>query len=112
MITVTAENGTTVKTYSITINRDPEQGITSNNNLSGTKETIEKLIQKKPQTTEEPVSVHMALSLNGDGINDNLQIKGIASRPDNTLLIMDRNGEVVYRAKVITIVRYCSTGWQ
>jgi gliding motility-associated-like protein len=47
-----------------------------------------------PGNTE--VSVHSALSPNGDGIDDHLTIDGISAHPDNTLSIMDGNGALVY----------------
>ena len=47
-------------------------------------------------TGSEPVSVHKALSPNGDGVNDVLQIDGIEAYPDNRVVIVDRNGQVLY----------------
>src|SRR5207237_9265415 len=46
----------------------------------------------------QPV-VSSALSPNGDGINDVLNITNIKSYPDNTLSLMDVNGKTVYEVK-------------
>ena len=42
------------------------------------------------------VSVHQAISPNGDGVNDFLMIDGIGAYPDNRLRIMNKNGEVIF----------------
>jgi len=42
--------------------------------------------------------VHQGVSPNGDGINDFLQIDNITNYPDNKLMIMNRNGQLVYEA--------------
>ncbi len=47
-------------------------------------------------TGSAPISVHKALSPNGDGINEVLQIDGIEQYPDNRVVIVDRNGQVLY----------------
>ncbi len=43
--------------------------------------------------------VHQGVSPNGDGINDFLTIDGITQYPDNSLMIIDRNGSLIYQAK-------------
>ncbi len=47
---------------------------------------------------DDGVRVHPALSPNGDGINDYLVIDGITNYPVNRLMIVDRNGNMVYQA--------------
>ncbi len=44
------------------------------------------------------VVVHQGVSPNGDGINDVLTIDGITAYPDNRLMIIDRNGMLVFLA--------------
>jgi len=45
---------------------------------------------------EEP-SVRQAVSPNGDGINDILQIDNIESYPDNKVTLMNRNGTTIFQ---------------
>jgi gliding motility-associated-like protein len=45
------------------------------------------------------IIVHQAVSPNGDGINDFLMIEGITNYPNNHLMIIDRNGALVYQTK-------------
>ena len=40
-----------------------------------------------------------SVSPNGDGINDFLLIDNISQYPDNKLMIMNRNGQLIYEAK-------------
>jgi gliding motility-associated-like protein len=47
----------------------------------------------------EALTVKQAVSPNGDGINDRLTIAGINAYPENTVRIMNRNGDVIYEAK-------------
>ena len=54
---------------------------------------------KKPTIEDDNIIVHQGLSPNGDGINDYLVIDGIGAYPDNQLMIMNRNGELVYEGK-------------
>jgi len=90
---VTAQDGTTTKTYTITATRAMPTG---NNPLSSaisvTKPTDEILI-------DDGIVVHQGVSPNGDGVNDFLTIDGITNYPDNRLIIMDKNGVLVYQAK-------------
>jgi gliding motility-associated-like protein len=46
----------------------------------------------------DAIMVHQGVSPNGDGVNDFLVIDGIRSYPDNKLLIIDRNGALVFEA--------------
>ena len=45
------------------------------------------------------ILVHQGVSPNGDGINDFLLIDGITQYPDNHLMIINRNGALIYQAK-------------
>ncbi|MGZ3871794.1 MAG: IPT/TIG domain-containing protein [Mucilaginibacter sp.] len=49
-----------------------------------------------PAVLITPPVVRQALSPNGDGINDVLLIDGIANYPDNKLIVMDKNGNLIY----------------
>ncbi len=90
---VTAQNGTTTRTYTITVNRAsgplmslylPVSVVQPADNLN-----IE----------NDGVVVHQGVSPNGDGINDFLTIDGIIAYPNNSLQIIDRNGTLIYQAK-------------
>ena len=99
---VTAQNGTTTKTYTLTVTRasggaDSYVPIAIGTGISvtipiaiGTAET--------PTLAEDGIQVHQGLSPNGDGINDYLQIDNISQYPDNKLMIMNRNGQLIYEA--------------
>jgi len=50
-------------------------------------------------TSGNNLVVRPGVSPNGDGVNDYLTIDGINNYPDNKLLIMNRNGALVYEAK-------------
>ncbi|OOQ61676.1 T9SS type B sorting domain-containing protein [Mucilaginibacter pedocola] len=45
------------------------------------------------------VNVHQALSPNGDGINDVFTIDGIGAYPENTVKVLNSNGEAIYSVK-------------
>ncbi len=93
---VTAQDGTTIHTYSITATRatgplmslyQPVQP-----EISVTKPTDAVTIEN------DGVMVHQGVSPNGDGINDFLTIDGIAQYPNNSLTIIDRNGSLIFQA--------------
>jgi len=100
---VTAQNGTTTKTYTLTVTRasggaDSYVPIAIGKGISvtipiaiGTTET--------PTLADDGIQVHQGVSPNGDGINDFLQIDNISQYPDNKLMIMNRNGQLVFEAK-------------
>ncbi|MEO6630625.1 MAG: cadherin-like beta sandwich domain-containing protein, partial [Mucilaginibacter sp.] len=83
---VTAPDGVTVKTYSITFTRP------------GPIARLAKYDQQGQPITDA-LTVHQNVSPNGDGNSDVLVIDGIAAYPDNKLQIMSRNGALVYEAK-------------
>jgi len=99
---VTAQDGTTIKTYTLTVTRasggaDSYVPIAIGTGISvtipiaiGTTET--------PALADDGVQVHQGVSPNGDGINDFLQIDNISQYPDNKLMIMNRNGQLIYEA--------------
>jgi len=100
---VTAQNGTTTKTYTLTVTRaasgaDGYVPIAIGTGISvtipiaiGTAET--------PTLAGDGIQVHQGVSPNGDGINDFLQIDNISQYPDNKLMIMNRNGQLIYEAR-------------
>ncbi|WP_295673405.1 cadherin-like beta sandwich domain-containing protein, partial [uncultured Mucilaginibacter sp.] len=88
--TVTAQDGITTTSYTVTITRS----LTSVNEPASTA-----LISGLPQISEDGILVHQGISPNGDGLNDFLVIEGIARYPDNKLMIMSRSGELDYEIK-------------
>jgi len=91
-IKVTAQDGVTAITYTVTVTR-----------AAGSMNSIyEPVGVEKPnentRLTDDGINVHQGLSPNGDGINDFLVIDGIADHPENKLQIMNRNGILVFEA--------------
>jgi gliding motility-associated-like protein len=93
-IVVTAQDGTTTKTYTVTVTR--QTGPVANPPYAATAPGRNADNQR---AIHGDVVVHQGLSPNGDGVNDILTIDGIAKYPDNTLSIMSRSGALVYEAK-------------
>jgi len=90
---VTAQDGVTTKTYSITVTR-----------AAGPINIPDELLSVDQATAAPPIEddiilVHPAISPNGDGINDFLMIDGILAYPDNKLSVMNRNGTLVFEAR-------------
>ncbi len=92
-IVVTAQNGTTTKTYTITVTRAAPGADSYDPGISVTKPT------ESPTLEDDVILVHQGISPNGDGVNDFLVIDGIQAYPDNKLTIMNRNGQLIYEAK-------------
>jgi len=92
-IAVTAQDGTTTKTYTVTVNRAG-----SGSNIPDAAVAVEQPISN-PLLAEDGIVVHQGVSANGDGLNDFFKIDGITAYPDNKLLIMNRNGNLVYEAR-------------
>ena len=95
---VTAQDGATTKTYTLTVTRAASGADSYGPGISvtipiaiGTTET--------PQLADDGIQVHQGVSPNGDGINDFLQIDNINQYPDNKLMIMNRNGQLVYETQ-------------
>jgi len=88
---ITAQDGVTTKTAVITVTMAAPP--VDNQQISVTKPADNVTIEN------DGVTVHQAVSPNGDGINDYLTIDGITSYPDNRLMIMDRNGIMVFQTK-------------
>ncbi len=92
-VVVTAQDGTTTKTYTINATRASGGADSYDTGISVTKpiETV--------AIAEDGIAVHPAISPNGDGLNDFLQIDNISQYPENKLTIMNRNGQLIYEAK-------------
>ncbi|RYU91634.1 T9SS type B sorting domain-containing protein [Mucilaginibacter terrigena] len=83
--TVTAEDGTTKKTYAILVTRQAApSGFAAN---FARRDAVNDII------------VHQNVSPNGDGQGDAMHIEGITAYPDNKLQIINRNGNLVYEAR-------------
>jgi gliding motility-associated-like protein len=89
---VTAGDGTTQKTYIITLTKAAASLNTAYQPISVSNPT------DRPQMMGEEITVHQGISPNGDGINDFLIIDNIASHPNNKLQIMNRSGQLIYEA--------------
>jgi len=89
---VTAQNGSTTKTYTIMITRA----------AGPVAKPLDAIGVEKPITSaqfDRIITVQQAVSPNGDGMNDHMVIDGISNYPDNKLTIMNRSGQIVYEAK-------------
>jgi len=88
-----AQDGT-LKTYAITVTR---------RSLGGSNIPDESVSMVKPADSptieNDGIVVHQGVSPNGDGVNDFLVIDGINAYPDNKLMIINRNGALVYESK-------------
>ncbi len=91
-IVVTAPNGTTTKTYTIAVTRAAGPIANFDDAISVNKPT------ETSTMAEDGILVHQGISPNGDGVNDFLAIDNINRYPDNKLIIMNRNGQLVYEA--------------
>jgi gliding motility-associated-like protein len=93
-IIVTAQDGVTTEAYTITVTRAAPPVVDAVYQPVSVEITTE-----TPQLEDDIVIVHQGVSPNGDGVDDFLQIDGILAFPDNRLMIMNRNGMLVYEAK-------------
>jgi gliding motility-associated-like protein len=96
-IVVTAQDGITTRTYTVTVTR-------LSNNLAVDKASAGLLFANKTAnaiapTNNDGVVVHQGVSPNGDGSNDFLSIEGIAAYPNNRVSIMNTNGALVFEAR-------------
>jgi gliding motility-associated-like protein len=92
-VVVTAQNGTHARTYTVIVTKEPgaAKGFYQPANVNS--EPID------DQFAVNGVKVHLGVSPNGDGINDVLMIEGITAYPENKLLIVNRNGIVVFETE-------------
>jgi sugar lactone lactonase YvrE len=93
-VIVTAQDGVTTETYTIAVTRAAPvvaDAVYQPISVETTAET--------PRLEDDVVIVHQGVSPNGDGVDDFLQIDGILAFPDNRLMIMNRNGMLVYETK-------------
>jgi len=88
-IVVTAQNGINTKTYSLVVTKEPVPVSDADRALSA----------NDGQLAEDGIIVHQGVSPNGDGINDILVIDGITAYPENKLLIINRNGILVFESQ-------------
>jgi gliding motility-associated-like protein len=90
---VTAQNGTSTDTYTVTVTRASGPLKSLDMPVSVTKPADNLAIEN------DGVMVRQGVSPNGDGINDVLTIDGITAYPVNRIAIIDRNGAVIFEAK-------------
>jgi gliding motility-associated-like protein len=91
---VTAQDGVTKETYTLTVTRPAgtTDGFDPGISVTNPAET-------PSLSTGADVVVHQGVSPNGDGINDFLLIDNISQYPDNKLTIMNRNGQLIYETQ-------------
>jgi gliding motility-associated-like protein len=91
-VVVTAQDGTTHQTYTVTVTRGAAP-------LNGVYEPVAVANPaNNSQFVGDQIKVHEGLTPNGDGVNDFLIIDGIANHPDNKLQILNRSGQLVFEA--------------
>jgi gliding motility-associated-like protein len=90
---VTGQDPSFKKTYTVTVTREP-----GSDNAVYQPVSVE-TPANSPGLADDGITVHPGVSPNGDGIDDFLQIDNIISYPDNRLMIMNRNGILVYDVK-------------
>jgi gliding motility-associated-like protein len=95
---VTAQDGTTTKTYTLTVTRAASGADSYDPITIGTGISVTKPIEA-PTLDDDVIVVHQGVSPNGDGINDFLQIDNISQYPNNKLMIMNRNGQLIYETQ-------------
>jgi len=88
---VTAQDGITTKTYTLTVTR-------ASGGVDSYGPGISVIMPIAIRTVDDGIQVHQGISPNGDGINDFLMIDNISQYPDNKLMIMNRNGQLIYEA--------------
>jgi len=89
---VTAQDGTTMNSYIITMTRAAGP-------INIPDDAVAVAMPSGPTLADDGLVVRPAVSPNGDGVNDVLTIDNIANYPDNKLMIMNRNGAMVFEAK-------------
>ncbi|MEO7215111.1 cadherin-like beta sandwich domain-containing protein [Mucilaginibacter sp.] len=96
---ITADDGVTKRPLTFIIHRlpPPETFEVTRNKNNGID-----VVQNQPNPEVQPpaeLTVHQSVSPNGDGINDRFTIDGITAYPQNTVSIINRNGQVIYATK-------------
>jgi gliding motility-associated-like protein len=92
-VSVIAQDGITAQNYTIVITRAAGGADSYDPGISVSKPN------EAPTLADDGILVHQGVSPNGDGINDFLQIDNITNYPDNKLMIMNRNGQLVFEAQ-------------
>lgn len=69
------------------------------NNIQETNLTQQEETKSPVQTLPELKIVQNVMTPNGDGMNDYFEIKNIDKYPDNSLVILDGKGKIIYRSK-------------
>jgi len=92
---VTAQDGVTTKTYTVTITREPSSTATAEagNTIVFQRGGPLRVI------VDDNLVVHTAVSPNGDGLNDFLAIDNITMYPENKLSVMNINGALIFEVK-------------
>ncbi|MES2265635.1 MAG: cadherin-like beta sandwich domain-containing protein [Bacteroidota bacterium] len=96
-IVVTAQNGTTIRTYNIAVTKPSATTLMVNRNDS--KSLFANKSSNKIVTDNDDVVVHKGLSPNGDGFNDFLVIEGLSSYTNSKLSVMNTSGSLVFDMK-------------
>jgi len=89
-IVSTAQDGLTTKTYTLTVNKSGSGGAFVEQITS-----IE-IVKPNNDINVNGITVHPALSPNGDGVNDVFTIDGIENHTENHLSIMNSGGALIY----------------
>jgi len=90
---VKSQDGTTTKTYTLTITRASGAADSFVQDIGVTKPA------ETPALADDGILIHQGVSPNGDGVNDFFQIDNISQYPDNKLTIMNRNGQLIFEAQ-------------
>ncbi len=98
-IEVTAEDGITKKIYAIAVSKQVPSVIAAMPANSNNTTTIVQKPELNFDVLPLELVVHQGISPNGDGINDRFTIQGIEAFPQNTVRVMNRNGDLIYEAK-------------
>jgi gliding motility-associated-like protein len=98
-ISVTAQDGVTIRTYSITVNRNGSSNMQMVGRNNSKLLFANKAVNPMDPTDNDGVVVHQGVSPNGDGSNDFLSIEGISAYSGNKLSIMNANGALVFETK-------------
>jgi gliding motility-associated-like protein len=93
----TAQDGTTTRSYRVTVTRAAPSLFAFNPHAPGSFSDTKEI--KTPADGNDGVVVHQGVSPNGDGMNDFLAIEGVSAYPDNKLSIMNASGALVFETK-------------